>query len=92
MVVLLPPKLYLVVFLSSEPGEPEKDNLFGLQKTFGSFGREGRHPSWNTTLLGYVLTRIVTFLACKPKTDQRCSPRAASCIYPHEYLHAERLT
>ena len=33
---MLPPKLYLVVFLSSEPGEPDKDNLFGLQKTFGS--------------------------------------------------------
>ena len=37
---MLPPKLYLVVFLSSEPGEPDKDNLFGLQKTFGSpFGK-----------------------------------------------------
>ena len=32
---MLPPKLYLVV-LSSEPGEPDKDNLLGLQKTFGS--------------------------------------------------------
>ena len=31
---MLPPKLYLVVFLSSEPGELDKDNLFGLQKTF----------------------------------------------------------
>ena len=30
---MLPPKLYLVVFLSSVPGEPDKDNLFGLQKT-----------------------------------------------------------
>ena len=33
---LLPPKLYLVVFLSSEPGEPDKYDLFGRQKTFGS--------------------------------------------------------
>ena len=32
---ILPPKLYLVVFLSSEPGELDKDNLFGLQNTFG---------------------------------------------------------
>ena len=35
-----------------------------------SFAREGRHPSWNTTLLGPVLTHIVTSLACKPKMDQ----------------------
>ena len=27
---MLPPKLYLVVFLSSEPSEPDKDNLFRL--------------------------------------------------------------
>ena len=27
---MLPPKLYLVVFLSSEPSELDKDNLFGL--------------------------------------------------------------
>ena len=27
---MLPPKLYLVVFLSSEPRELDKDNLFGL--------------------------------------------------------------
>ena len=33
---LLPPKLYLVVFLSSEPSEPDKDDLFELQKTFES--------------------------------------------------------
>ena len=33
---MLPHKLYLVVFLSSEPDEPNKDNLFGLYKTFGS--------------------------------------------------------
>ena len=32
----LSPKLYLVVFLSSEPGEPDKDFLFGLQKTIES--------------------------------------------------------
>ena len=31
---VLPPKLYLVFFLSSEPGELDKDNLFGLQRTF----------------------------------------------------------
>ena len=37
--------------------------------TFGIFAREGRHPSWNATLLGLVLTRIVTYLACKPKMD-----------------------
>ena len=30
---MLPPKLYLVV-LSSEPGELDKHDLFGLQKTF----------------------------------------------------------
>ena len=29
---MLPPKLYLVVLLSSELGELDKDNLFGLQK------------------------------------------------------------
>ena len=27
-------------FLSSEPGEPDKDSLFGLQKTFGSTSGE----------------------------------------------------
>ena len=27
---MLPPNLYLVVFLSSEPGELDKDNLFEL--------------------------------------------------------------
>ena len=27
---MLPPKLYLVVFLSSEPSEPDKDDLFRL--------------------------------------------------------------
>ena len=59
--------------------------------TFESFAREGRHPSWNTTLLGHVLTRIVTSLACKPKMDQWCIPQDNSCISPHEYIHAERL-
>ena len=29
---MLPPTLYLVVFLSSELGEPDRVNLFGLQK------------------------------------------------------------
>ena len=37
---MLPPKLYLVVFLSSEPGELDKYGLFGLQKTFGSASRK----------------------------------------------------
>ena len=37
---LLPPKLYLVVFLSSEPGELDKDNLFGPQRTFSLASRK----------------------------------------------------
>ena len=37
---MLPPKFYLVVFLSSEPGEPDKDNLLEHQKTFGSASRK----------------------------------------------------
>ena len=37
---MLPPKLYLVVFLSREPVESDKDNLFELQKTFSlAFGK-----------------------------------------------------
>ena len=37
---MLPPKLYLVVFLSSELDESNKDNLFGLKKTFVSTSRK----------------------------------------------------
>ena len=66
--------------------------IFGSDLHFGSFAREGRHPSWNTTLLGPVLTRIVTSLDCKPKMDQKCIPEFASCISPHEYVHVERHT
>ena len=33
---MLPPKLYLVIFLPSDHGEPDKDDLFRIQKTFGS--------------------------------------------------------
>ena len=37
---MFPPKLYLVDFLSSEPGELDKDNLFGLQRTFSLASRK----------------------------------------------------
>ena len=42
---LLPPKLYLVV-LSSEPGEPDKVNLFGLQKDLWKY-------FWEVLLVSY---------------------------------------
>ena len=35
-IYVLPAKLYLVVFLSSEPSEPDKDDLFGIHKAFES--------------------------------------------------------
>ena len=65
---------------------------FGSDLHLWKFCKRRKASTWNTTLLGPVLTRIMTSLACKPKMNQNCSHKYASCISPHEDIHADRHT